>query len=87
MSDTKKSIFTDEQKQMLILKYLYSRKDEAVPNADTLAFLRACQRAVVEGESVRMLADGLLMVQWDKDTGIFEFEISEAGIRKVEAEA
>lgn len=84
MSDKLDGIFSDEQMQRLILAYLYSRKDEQVPNVDTHAFLVACKCAVVEGESVMLVADGLALVQWDKDSGLFAFGISDAGIRQVE---
>lgn len=77
-------VFTDEQKQQLVLAYLYSRKGERVPTADIQSFLNACLETIVTAESVRMLADGLLLVQWDIVTGKFSFALNDAGVREAE---
>lgn len=81
----KPKVFTDEQMQHLILAYMYSRKDEQVPTEDIAAFLDACSVALFTAESIRMAADGLLFVEWDKATGAFAFALNEAGVRKAEA--
>lgn len=67
-------VFSDKETQHLILAYLYSR-NQAASDEDIKAFLNACLEAVVVGQSVRMAADGLLLVQWDKDTGKFGFDL------------
>lgn len=86
MSEAKQTtLFSDEQMQRLILAYLYSRADEAVPTDDTKAYLNACAEAVFLGESIKLAADGALNVQWDATTGDFSFCINEAGMERARA--
>lgn len=89
MSDaTKMKFFTNEQMQHLILSYMYGCANGGpavqVPTEDIAAFLSACEQTIIEAESIRMVADGLLFVQWDKESGEFAFEISDAGVREAE---
>lgn len=82
-----KDIFSDDETQRLILAYMYGRShdahgkfnQEAISTEDTKAFLNACLSAVLLAQSIKMVADGLLLVQWDKDSNAFEFAISPAG--------
>lgn len=77
MSD--KTVFTEEQTRRLILAYMYGRKGEEVPTDDIAAFLAACRSAVYQAEMVRMAADGLLLVEWSKESGDFAFGLTGTG--------
>ena len=66
-------VFSDQETQTLILAYMHSRSPDSVAPADVKAFLDACLHAVVIGQSVRMAADGSVLVDWDKKSGKFGF--------------
>ena len=83
MSDENRRIFDDEQVKKLMLGYLYSRGGD-VPAEDIHAFLNACVKAVTIGQSVNMAADGMLLISWDKETGIFSFGLSAKGLTEAE---
>jgi hypothetical protein len=86
MIDGLNDYFSDEEKKQLILAYMYGcGKDVEVPAQDIEAFFRACLNVIVEAESIKMVAKGLVLVQWDKETGKFAFAISNRGIRYAEA--
>jgi hypothetical protein len=88
----RKDIFTDEEMQRLVLAYMYgcgfdgeAHEAVEVPTVDIAAFLNACSRVILEAQSIKMVIDGLLFVQWNKETGKFTFALSETGVKEAEA--
>jgi len=78
MTNPKQHFFTDTQVQQLILAYLYNCAD-STPMEDVHRFLNACIGAVSLGESVKMAADGLLLIDWSPATGKFSFGLTQLG--------